>query len=81
MANANEEFRQALIRTLLKTRKDRGYSHEAIAAKAGISRQMLGKIESGKANPTMMMMFKITSAMGVTMEEFVSAMKLRRRGD
>lgn len=75
MATANEKFRQSLINALFQLRKSRGYSHEAIAVKAKISRQTLGKIESGKTNPTMLTMFKITSAMGITFEEFVSAMK------
>lgn len=75
MTIAHEKFRQSLIKTLYEVRKARGYSHEAIAVKAKISRQTLGKIESGKANPTMLTMFKITSAMGVTMEEFIVTMK------
>lgn len=69
-----EIFRQKLIDTLFAIRKQRGFSHEAIAAKSGLSRQTLGKIESGKANPTMLTMYKITSAMGMTLEEFVQAM-------
>lgn len=77
MAHANDAFKQALIKTLLKSRKSRGLSHEAIATKAGISRQTLGKIEAGKANPTMLMMFKITAAMGMTLEAFVKAMKVK----
>ncbi len=77
MKNANDDFKQALLTTLLAARKSRQYSHEAIAAKAGISRQTLGKIEAGKANPTMLMMFKITRAMDMTLEEFISAMKLK----
>lgn len=77
MANAHDIFRSKLIKALLEARKSRGFSHEAIAAKAGISRQTLGKIEAGKANPTMLTMFKITSAMGMTLEEFVKAMKVK----
>ena len=75
MANAGDKFKQALIKALYETRKSRGYSHEAIAAKAGISRQTLGKIEAGQSNPTMLTMFKITAAMGMTLEEFVASMK------
>ena len=75
MTNAYEKFRQSLIKTLREVRKTRAYSHEAIAIKAGISRQTLGKIEGGQTNPTMLTMFKITSAMGMTLEEFVTAMK------
>jgi transcriptional regulator with XRE-family HTH domain len=76
MQNAQlETFRQQLIATLYTIRKQRGYSHEAIAIKSGLSRQTLGKIESGKANPTMLTMFRITAAMEMTLEEFAHAMK------
>jgi DNA-binding XRE family transcriptional regulator len=75
MANVNDKFKQALIKTLYATRKGRGYSHEAIAAKAKISRQTLGKIEGGKTNPTMVTMFKIVSAMDMTLEEFMVEMR------
>lgn len=70
-----ETFRQQLIATLYAIRKQRGYSHEAIAAKSGLSRQTLGKIESGKANPTMLTMFRITAALDMTLEEFLQEMK------
>lgn len=69
-----ETFRQQLIKALYTTRKARGYSHEAIAKKSGLSRQTLGKIEAGQANPTMLTMFRITAAMEMTLEEFVQTM-------
>lgn len=69
--DANEQFRQRLIQTLAQERKKRGLSHETVAKKAGISRQALGKIEAGQANPTMLTVFKIVSAMGMTLEAFV----------
>lgn len=69
--DANEQFRQRLIQTLISERKKRGLSHETIARKAGISRQALGKIEAGQTNPTMLTMFKVISAMGMTLEAFV----------
>ena len=79
MTKANDAFKQTLIKTLYEARKARGFSHEAIATKAGISRQTLGKIEAGKANPTMLMMFKITSAMDMTLEEFIINMKPEKK--
>jgi|GEM_PF-1544865 len=74
MEYENEKFTKALIRTLVDARKRRGLSHDAIANKAGLSRQTLGKIESGIANPTMLTMYKIVRAMDMTMEQFVKAM-------
>jgi len=74
MKDANAKFQQALIKTLKSERNKCGMSHEAIADKTGLSRQTIGKIESGISNPTMLTMFKITSAMGMTLEEFLRKM-------
>lgn len=71
-----KRFQKALIDTLKVERASRGLSHEKIADKAGISRQTLGKIENGLANPTMLTMFKITNAMEMTLEEFIGKMKV-----
>jgi transcriptional regulator with XRE-family HTH domain len=69
-------FSKALIKTLQRERKALGISHEKLAEKAGISRQAIGKIESGERNPTMQTMYKLTKAMGVSLEEFVRKMDL-----
>ncbi|MDG1286679.1 MAG: helix-turn-helix transcriptional regulator [Rickettsiales bacterium] len=71
-----KQFQKSLISALKAERASRGLSHEKIAEKAGISRQTLGKIESGKTNPTMLTMFKIVGAMDMTLEEFVGKMKV-----
>ncbi len=70
------DFSKALINTLKRERKVVGISHEKLAERAGISRQAIGKIESGERNPTMQTMYKITKAMNITLEEFVRKMDL-----
>lgn len=77
MASTTQQFQHALIKALYEARKKRGLSHEVVAAKAGLSRQTLGKIESGKTNPTMVTMFKIATAMGMTLEEFIRDMRVK----
>lgn len=81
MESETEIFRQNLIKTLYDLRKQRGFSHEAIAVKSGLSRQTLGKIEAGKTNPTMLTMFRIVSAMDMTLDEFVTTMTTRQKQD
>lgn len=70
------KFAKVLIRTLQAERKARGISHEKLAAKAGVSRQAIGKIESGERNPTMQTVYKLAKAMDMTLEEFVQKMRL-----
>jgi DNA-binding XRE family transcriptional regulator len=69
-------FSQSLINTLIVERQARGISHEKLAQKAGISRQTIGKIESGIVNPTMLTVYKLVVAMDMTMEEFVTKMRV-----
>lgn len=73
--DATKKFQNSLIKTLKSERTSRGLTHEKIAEKAGVSRQTLGKIENGLTNPTMLTMFRITNAMGMSLEEFVGKMK------
>lgn len=68
------QFCQMLIDTLIRERLALGLTHEKLAQKAGISRQAIGKIESGMRNPTMLTMFKLAQAMDMSMEEFVRRM-------
>lgn len=70
------KFAKVLIRTLKTERTARNISHEKLAEKAGISRQAIGKIESGQRNPTMQTVYKLVLAMDMTLEEFVAKMEL-----
>lgn len=79
MVQSVEDFRKRLVKTLYELRKQRGFSHEAIANRSGLSRQTLGKIETGKTNPTMLTMFRIACAMDMTLEEFVKKMEQGNR--
>lgn len=65
-----KRFTEALIQALIQERKARGLSHERLAEKAGISRQAIGKIEAGTSNPTMLTIYKITTAMGIKFADF-----------
>jgi len=72
----NEQFQKALIEALKAERKKSGLSHEKLAAKAGLSRATIGKIESGAINPTMLTVFKITNAMGLSLKEFINTLSI-----
>ena len=69
------DFRVSLIETLKNERKIRNLSHEKISLRAGVTRQTIGKIESGGVNPTMVTMLKIVSAMNMDLSDFVQNME------
>jgi len=71
-----DAFSRRLIDTLIRERQARGLTHERLAAKAKISRQAIGKIESGLRNPTMLTVYKLARAMDMTLEEFVHHMEM-----
>lgn len=50
---------------LRRLRTKRGLSLEALARQAGVSRAMIGQIESGRSIPTIGLLWKITRALGV----------------
>jgi transcriptional regulator with XRE-family HTH domain len=50
---------------LKRLRQDRGYSLEDIAALSGVSRATLSQIETNKTNPTIGVLWKIATGLGV----------------
>jgi transcriptional regulator with XRE-family HTH domain len=56
---------------LKQLRGKRGMSQEALAAKAGISRSYLAKLETAKHDPTLTVLEKLARALGVTIETLV----------
>jgi transcriptional regulator with XRE-family HTH domain len=56
---------------LKQLRGKRGMSQEALAAKAGISRSYLAKLETAKHDPTLTVLEKLARALGVKIETLV----------
>jgi len=46
-------------------RKEKGLTQEQLAEKVGIHPTYVGKIEGGKSNPSTLLLFKISRALGV----------------
>jgi transcriptional regulator with XRE-family HTH domain len=53
-------------KTVRKYRTLSGYSQEALAAQAKIHRTYIGGIERGERNPTLTMIHRLASALGVS---------------
>lgn len=57
---------QILGKTIQKCRKERHLSQEVLSGLAGIDRSHLSKIELGIRSPTVSVLYKLASAMGIT---------------
>lgn len=54
---------------LKKHRLERGLTQENLAEKVGIHPTYVGKLESGKNNPSTKMLYKITRALGIKLSD------------
>ncbi|MBQ0830602.1 helix-turn-helix domain-containing protein [Streptomyces tagetis] len=57
---------QSLARNVKRWRTERGFTLEALAARAGVSRGMLIQIEQARTNPSLGTVVKIGDALGVS---------------
>ncbi|MDX2090657.1 MAG: XRE family transcriptional regulator [Kofleriaceae bacterium] len=68
----SEEGFPALVgANLRRLRTKRGLSLQRLSESSGVSRAMLSQIELGKSSPTINVLWKITSALGVTFAALV----------
>lgn len=63
---------------LRRIRQDRGYSLETLARLSGVSRAMLGQIETGKSAPTITLLWKVATALGVSLPDLLDSEKPSR---
>jgi transcriptional regulator with XRE-family HTH domain len=66
-----ERLRARLPRTLQEKREAAGLSKYALEQRSGITREMIGRVELGKANPSLCLTAQLTHAMGLTLTEFL----------
>lgn len=60
-----DDIRQRLARNLRKLRQEAGLSQEAFADQAGIHRTYISDLERGARNPTITVVDKLATALGV----------------
>jgi transcriptional regulator with XRE-family HTH domain len=60
-------------RNLRRLRVRQGHSLERLAKQSGVSRAMLGQIETGKSVPTISLLWKIATALGVPLASLIAA--------
>lgn len=62
---------------LRRLRTRRGLSLERLAKQSGVSRAMLGQIETGKSVPTIALLWKVANALGVPFATLIAGQELR----
>lgn len=61
-----DHLTQSLARNVKRRRQECGYTLDALAARAGVSRGMLIQIEQGRTNPSVGTVVKVGDALGVS---------------
>jgi transcriptional regulator with XRE-family HTH domain len=64
-SDVSAELSAILGKNLRRLRTRRGYSLERLATLSGVSRAMLGQIETGKSTPTISLLWKVATALDV----------------
>jgi transcriptional regulator with XRE-family HTH domain len=72
-----ESLSASLAATLRAARLARDLPVSALAERSGVSRAMIGKIERGEAQPTAVLLGRLSGALGMTLSELVA----RAEGD
>lgn len=74
---APEALQARVAESLRRLRKDRGWTLEELAKRSGVSRAMLSQIEAKKTNPTIAVLWKISTAFGLTFSSLLGEDKGR----
>lgn len=64
---------------LLKARQAAGFTQEALAFKAGVSRPYISQLEADKKSPTIATLFLICDALGVSAGDIVTKVEKARK--
>jgi transcriptional regulator with XRE-family HTH domain len=70
-----ERIRERLPRRHQELRERCGLSKYGLACESGVSREYIGKIERGKANPTLPVTAQISHGLGMTLEQFTGELE------
>lgn len=83
MSEVEADAVESLPRRLNRERESRGWSLAKLAARSGVSKAMISKIERGEASPTAALLGRLSGALGMTLSTLLAppgtaASQLRR---
>jgi transcriptional regulator with XRE-family HTH domain len=65
------DMRKLVGRNVARLRQEKGLTQEVLAARSGFSQQYLSSLERGKRNPTVITVYELAQALGVSHLELV----------
>jgi transcriptional regulator with XRE-family HTH domain len=65
------DMRKLVGRNVKRIRQDRGLTQEALAERSGFSQQYISGLEQGRRNPTIVSIYELATALGVSHMELV----------
>ena len=65
------DMRKLVGRNAARLRKAAGLTQEQLAERCGLSQQYLSKLEQGRRNPTIVTLYEIATALGVSQVDLV----------
>ena len=65
------DMRKLVGRNAARLRKAAGLTQEELAERCGLSQQYLSRLESGKRNPTIVTLYELATALGVSQVDLV----------
>ena len=66
------DMRKLVGENTARIRKEKGLTQEALAEKSGLSQQYISGLENGQRNPTIVTLFELASALGVSHVELLT---------
>jgi transcriptional regulator with XRE-family HTH domain len=66
------DMRKLVGRNVKRIRQDRGLTQEELAERSGFSQQYISGLEQGRRNPTVVSIYELANALGVSHMELVS---------
>jgi len=70
------DMRKLVGRNFARLRREKGLTQEDLEARSGFSQQYLSGLERGQRNPTIITLYELSQALGVSHVDLVSPDKL-----
>ena len=65
------DMRKLVGRNAARIRREKGLTQEALAERSGLSQQYISGLEQGQRNPTIVTLYELATALGVSHVELV----------
>ena len=67
-----KEFTKKLAKHIKKVRKEKGITQEDLAFESGLNSAYIGHLERGVYSPTLYVVWKISKALGISLQDFLA---------